>query len=103
MLTRSAAVEGLLAILVSALAWLTLPRRRVRQYLSTASPMGRFQYWLLVIPSFVLAAVAWVDSWRAFHDHTGNETFAWTIAGAALWGTVLAATRLLELSGGGAG
>jgi|GEM_PF-6304402 len=100
MLTRSAAVEVLLAILVSALAWLTLPRRRVRQYLSTASPMGRFQYWLLVIPSFVLAAVLWIDLWRRFHDHTGNETFAWTIAGAALWGTVLAATRLPELFGG---
>jgi hypothetical protein len=65
----------------------------VRQYLSTANPMGRFQYLLLVIPSFVLAAVLWIDLWRRFRDHTGNETFAWTIAGAALWGTVLAAAE----------
>jgi hypothetical protein len=93
-------VEVLLAILVSGLAWLTLPRRRVRRYLSTANPLGRIQYLLLVIPSFVLAAVLWIDLWRRFRGHTGNETFAWTIAGAALWGTVLAATRLPEIFSG---
>jgi hypothetical protein len=93
-------VEVLLAILVSGLAWLTLPRRRVRRYLSTANPIGRLQYLLLVIPSFVLAAVLWIDLWRRFRDHTGNETFVWIIAGAALWGTVLAATRLPEIFSG---
>jgi hypothetical protein len=100
LLTRSTAIEISLAILVSALAGLTLPRRRVRQYLSTAKSMGRFQYWLLVIPNFVLAVVLWIDLWRRFRDHTGNETFAWIIAGAALWGTVLAATRLPEIFSG---
>ena len=94
------AVEISLAILFSALAWLTLPRRRVRQYLSTANRLGRLQYLLLVIPSLVLATVLWIDLWRHFRDHTGNETFAWTIAGAALWGTVLAATRLPEIFSG---
>ena len=89
-----------MAILVSGLAWFTLPRRRVRQYLSTANALGRLQYLLLVIPSFVLAAVLWIDLWRRFRDHTGNEAFAWTIAGAALWGTVLAATRLPEIVSG---
>ena len=92
--------EVLLAVLFSGLAWLTLPRRRMRQYLSTAKPLGRLQYLLLVIPSFVLAAVLWVDLWRRFRDHTGNETFVWAIAGAALWGTVLASTRLPEILSG---
>jgi len=97
MYSRVVSGEVLLAILVSGLAWLTLPRQRVRRYLSTANPLGRLQYLLLVIPSFVLAAVLWVDLWRRFRGHTGNETFAWIIAGAALWGTVLAATRLPEI------
>jgi hypothetical protein len=92
--------EVSLAILFSALAWLTLPRRRIRQYLSTANPLGRLQYLLLVIPSFVLAAVLWIDLWRRFRDHTGNETFVWAIAGAALWATVLASTRLPEIFSG---
>ena len=89
--------EVLLAILFSALAWLTLPRRRVRQYLLTAKPLGRLQYLLLVIPSFVLSALLWIDLWRRVRSHTGDETFVWAIAGAALWGTLLAATRLLEI------
>lgn len=89
-----------MAILFSGLAWLTLPRRRVRRYLSTANPLGRIQYFLLVIPSFGVAAVLWIDLWRRFRDHTGNETFAWIVAGAALWGAVLAATRLPEIVSG---
>jgi hypothetical protein len=90
----------LLAILFSGLAWLTLPRQRVRRYLSTAKRLGRIQYLLLVIPSVVLAAVFWIDLWRRFRDHTGNETFAWIIGGAALWGAVLAVTRLPEIVSG---
>jgi hypothetical protein len=89
-----------LAILFSGLAWLTLPRRRVRGYLATANPLGRIQYFLLVIPSVGVAAVLWIDLWRRFRDHTGNETFAWIVAGAALWGAVLAATRLPEIVSG---
>jgi hypothetical protein len=72
----------------------------MREYLSTAKPLGRLQYLLLVIPSFLLAAVLWIDLWRRFRSHTGNETFVWAIAGAALWATVLAATRLPEIFSG---
>jgi hypothetical protein len=91
------ATELLLAILVSGLAFLIRPGRRVLESLAKASLLGRIQYFLLLIPSVVLAAALWVDVWQRIHGRSGTQVFVWMITGAALWGTVLAATRLPEI------
>ena len=89
-----------MAILFSALALLVLPRRRLRQYLATASPLGRIQYGLLAVPSIVFAALVWVDLWASSLGHSGSSRFNLIIVAMALWGVVLAATRLPEIMRG---
>ncbi|HSS92428.1 MAG TPA: hypothetical protein VLR46_00400 [Candidatus Dormibacteraeota bacterium] len=93
-------VEVLVAILVSALALLVLPRRRLRQYLATASTLGRLQYGLLLVPSIVFAALLWADLWAGSLGHSGSSRFNVIIVAIALWGVVLAATRLPEIMSG---
>jgi len=87
----------LLAILVSALALLSLPRRRVRLNLAAASRLGRIQYGLLLGPSVLLAASLWLDIWLPASGHQNGQFFIFIILGGCIWGLVLAATALPSL------
>jgi len=69
------AAEVLLAILISALAVLGLPRERVRTNLTAASRLGRVQYGLLLGPSFTLVVG---ETHRTIYDRVavrGSSSF----------------------------
>ena len=86
------ALEIFLATLLSALALLSLPRRRVRENLARASRLGRIQYGLLVVPSNLLAALLWLDIWNRSHQQSSGPLFTLVIGAGMLWGLILAAS-----------
>jgi hypothetical protein len=92
--------EVLLAILVSGLGLLGLPRRRVRENLAAASRLGRIQYGLLVGPSLVLAVLLWLDIWLRSQGRAGGQLFILIIIGGGLWLLIVAATGLPGLWSG---
>jgi hypothetical protein len=87
-------MEILLAILVSGLALVSLPRRRVRENLAAASRMGRVQYGLVVGPSILFAAILWLDIWFRGNEQNRGQFFPLIILAGAAWFLVLAATGL---------
>ena len=92
------AVEVLLAILVTALAMLSAPRRQIRLNLASAS-LGRIQYGLVLGPSVLLAASLWLDIWSRVEGHPIGPLLTVIILAGCLWGLVLAATAALQSFG----
>jgi len=90
------AVEVLLAILVTALAVISLPRRQVRLNLASASRLGRIQYGLVLGPSVLLAASLWLDMWSRAEGHPIGPLLTVIIFAGCVWGLVLAAGAALQ-------
>jgi hypothetical protein len=90
-------MEILLAILVSGLALVSLPRRRVRENLAAASRLGRLQYGLVVGPSLLFTAILWLDIWFRGHGQNGGQFFPLILLAGAAWFMVLAASGLPAL------
>jgi hypothetical protein len=90
------AVEVLLAIFVTALAALSLPRRQVRRNLASASRLGRIQYGLVLGPSVLLAASLWLDIWSRAEGHPIGLLFTVIIFAGCVWGLVLAASAAVQ-------
>jgi hypothetical protein len=93
------AVEVLLAILVTALAMLSLPRRQVRLNLESASRLGRIQYGLVIGPSFTIGASLWLDIWFRVQGRPIGPLLTLIIVAGCLWGVVLATTAALQSVG----
>ena len=92
-------VEVLLAILVTALAVISLPRRQVRLNLASASRLGRIQYSLVLGPSVLLAASLWLDIWSRAEGHPIGPLLTVIIFAGCLWGLVLVATAAMQSLG----
>ena len=90
------AVEVLLAIFVTPLAALSLPRRQVRLNLASASRLGRIQYGLVLGPSVLLAASLWLDIWSRAEGHPIGPLFTVIIVAGCAWGLVLAASAAVQ-------
>ena len=93
------AVEVLLAILLTALTLLSVPRRQIRLNLASASRLGRIQYGLVLGPSVLLAASLWLDIWFRVEGHPIGPLLTMIILAGCLWGIVLAATAALQSFG----
>ena len=90
------AVGVLLAIFVTALAALSLPRKQVRWKLVSASRLVRIQYRLVLGPSVLLAALLWLDIWSHAEGHPIGPLFTVIIFAGCAWGLVLAASAALQ-------
>jgi hypothetical protein len=90
------AAEVVLAILVTVLGLLSVPRRQVRRNLASASRLGRIQYGLVLGPSFLLAASLWLDIWTRGEGHPIGPLFTLIIVTGFVWGLVLTATAALQ-------
>jgi hypothetical protein len=93
------AFEVSFAILVTALAVLSVPRRQVRLNLASASRLGRIQYGLVLGPSVLLTASLWLDIWYRVEGHPIGPLLTVIILAGCLWGLVLAATAAVQSLG----
>ena len=84
----------MVAILLSVLAALSLPRQSVRERFAGLSPMGRFQFFLFAGGVWVFAALFWIEVWRESQSQGGGVFLTVTVGGAVVWALVLAASGI---------
>jgi hypothetical protein len=92
-------IEIVLAAIMSALALIALPRKSVRRRLAASAGRLRVQYvTLFLIPTWLLAALFWVDIWPGISGHGRGGAFkSAIILGAGVWFLLLASTALPDL------
>ena len=93
------AIEIVLAMVISALALMALPRKSVRRRLAASRQTVRLQYAaLILVPTWLLAAFFWVDIWRRIGGRgSGGEFQSVLIPGGIVWGLLLGLTALPDV------